>query len=73
LAARTELAILDCNISGFSADAVTWLLGERGISGLGTECADIELPWKTKQAVKLELANNNRFSVVQVRDVGQVL
>ena len=38
----------------------------RGIAGLGTECADIELPWKTKQAVKQMLAGANRYSVVQV-------
>ena len=51
---------------GFSEDAVSWLLDARGIAGLGTECADIELPWKTKQAVKQLLAAANRYSVVQV-------
>jgi kynurenine formamidase len=51
---------------GFSEDAVSWLLDARGIAGLGTECADIELPWKTKQAVKQTLALANRYSVVQV-------
>jgi hypothetical protein len=53
-------------VSGFSEDAVSWLLDARGIAGLGTECADIELPWKTKQAVKQMLAAANRYSVVQV-------
>jgi hypothetical protein len=42
------------------------LLNDRGISGLGTECPDIELPWKTKQVVKQQLAIANRYSVVQV-------
>jgi hypothetical protein len=41
-------------------------LNDRGISGLGTECPDIELPWKTKQVVKQQLAIANRYSVVQV-------
>ena len=45
---------------------MSWLLDARGIAGLGTECADIELPWKTKQAVKQLLAAANRYSVVQV-------
>jgi hypothetical protein len=42
------------------------LLNDRGVSGLGTECPDIELPWKTKQVVKQQLAIANRYSVVQV-------
>lgn len=54
---------------GFSEDAVSWLLDARGIAGLGTECADIELPWKTKQAVKQLLAAANKYSVVQLAHV----
>jgi kynurenine formamidase len=54
-------------VPGFSKDAVSWLLDERGIFGLGTECSDIELPWKTKQAVKHLLALSNKYSVVQVK------
>ncbi len=34
--------------------------------GVGTECFDIELPWKTNQAVKQILAAANKYSIVQV-------
>ena len=44
-----------------------WLLGQRDIAGLGTECIDVELGWKTKNEVKLQLAAANKISLVQVK------
>ena len=55
-------------LSGFSGDAVEWLLGQRDVAGLGTECIDVELGWKTKNEVKLQLAAANKVSLVQVMD-----
>ena len=49
-----------------------WLLGERDIAGLGTECIDVELGWKTKNEVKLQLAAANRVSLVQLANLAQL-
>lgn len=57
---------------GFSGDAVEWLIGERDIAGLGTECIDVELGWKTRNAVKLQLAAANRVSLVQLANLAQL-
>lgn len=54
---------------GFSAQAVEWLLSSRGIAGLGTECIDVELGWKTKNAVKKLLAAQNSPYLVQLANV----
>eukprot|EP00095_Tigriopus_kingsejongensis_P003730 maker-scaffold357_size197762-snap-gene-0.44 protein:Tk03730 transcript:maker-scaffold357_size197762-snap-gene-0.44-mRNA-1 annotation:"hypothetical protein BN940_13346" len=54
---------------GFSVPAVEWLLSSRGILGLGTECIDIELGWKTKNQVKTLLAAQNLLSLVQLANV----
>ena len=59
-------------LPGFSGDAVEWLLGERDIAGLGTECIDVELGWKTKNEVKLKLAAANRVSLVQLANLAQL-
>ena len=49
-----------------------WLIGERDIAGLGTECIDVELGWKTRNAVKLQLAAANRVSLVQLANLAQL-
>lgn len=54
---------------GFSPQAVEWLLTSRGIAGLATECIDVELGWKTKNAVKKLLAAQNSPYVVQLANV----
>ena len=45
---------------GFSGESALWLLSERGVSGLGTECIDVELGWKTRNQVKQTLAAQNK-------------
>ena len=37
--------------TGFSGEATEWLLRNREIAGLGTECVDVELGWKTNNQV----------------------
>lgn len=54
---------------GFSVPAVEWLLSTRGIMGLGTECIDVELGWKTKNQVKKLLAAQNLLSIVQLANL----
>ena len=41
----------------------------RGIAGLATECIDVELGWKTKNAVKKLLAAQNSPYIVQLANV----
>ena len=55
------------NISEFTYDAIQWLLDNRSIAGIGTECPDVELTQNGK--VKLLLAQRNRFSVVQLTNL----
>ena len=57
------------NVLGFGADAVSWLLSERSIRGIGTECIDVELPEKSANAVKQLIAARNRYSVVQLTNL----
>ena len=57
------------NFLGFGADAVSWLLSERSIRGIGTECIDVELPEKSGNAVKQLIAARNRYSVVQLTNL----
>lgn len=56
-------------ISGFGEDSVSWLIRERNIRGIGTECVDIELPGKTGNAVKQLIAARNRYSIVQLTNL----
>ena len=56
-------------ILGFGADSISWLLSERNIRGIGTECVDVELPGKTSNAVKQLLAARNRYSIVQLTNL----
>ncbi len=37
---------------GFSGEATEFLLSHRDVSGLGTECVDVELGWKTNNKVQ---------------------
>ena len=69
---RPERQVNHRVLSGFSGDAVEWLIGERDIAGLGTECIDVELGWKTRNAVKLQLAAANRVSLVQLANLAQL-
>ncbi len=39
------------------------------MAGLGTECIDVELGWKTKHEVKHLLAARNRVSIVQLANL----
>ena len=48
---------------------MSWLLSERSIRGIGTECIDVELPGKTGNAVKQLIAARNRYSVVQLTNL----
>ena len=54
---------------GFGEDSVSWLIRERNIRGIGTECVDIELPGNTGNAVKQLIAARNRYSVVQLTNL----
>ena len=45
------------------------MLSERRIHGIGTECIDIELPWRTGNAIKQLLAARNRYSLVQLTNL----
>ena len=58
------------NISEFTYDAIQWLLDNRSIAGIGTECPDVELTQNGK--VKLLLAQRNRFSVVQLTNLNNL-
>ena len=42
--------------TGFSGEATEWLLRNREIAGLGTECVDVELGWKTNNQVDKDYA-----------------
>jgi hypothetical protein len=52
--------------TGFSAEAALFLLDDRDVSGLGTECTDIELGWSTLNEVKHALADRGKISIVQL-------
>ncbi len=43
-----------CPHAGFSGEATEWLLNHRDASGLGTECVEVELGWKTNNKVGRE-------------------
>lgn len=55
--------------TGFSGEAASWLLRERDVTGLGTECIDVELGWKTKNEVKQTLATQSKVSLVQLANL----
>jgi len=57
---------------GFGMDAITWLTNSRSISGVGTECVDVELPSTTGNSVKQFLASRNRFSIVQMTNLDEL-
>jgi hypothetical protein len=57
------------SIIGFGEDSVSWLIRERNILGIGTECVDIELPGNTGNAVKQLIAARNKYSVVQLTNL----
>ena len=48
---------------------MSWLIRERNIRGIGTECIDIELPGRTGNAVKQLIAARNRYSLVQLTNL----
>jgi len=57
---------------GFTVEAVAWLMSARMVSGIGTECVDVELPAHTGNAVKQLLAARNKFSLVQMANLHQI-
>jgi hypothetical protein len=48
------------------------LLTERDVTGLGTECIDVELGWQSKHQVKHLLAARNRVSLVQLANLSKL-
>jgi len=54
----------------FGFEATKWLLEQRSVVGIGTECPDIELTQKGQ--VKLLLATRGHFSVMQLTNVDQL-
>ena len=48
---------------------MSWLLSERNIRGIGTECVDVELAGNTGNAVKQLIAARNRYSIVQLTNL----
>ena len=57
-------------ISEFGYEATKWLIEQRSIVGIGTECPDIELTQKGE--VKLLLATRGHFSIMQLTNVDQL-
>ena len=57
-------------ISEFGYEATKWLIEQRSIVGIGTECPDIELTQKGE--VKLLLSTRGHFSIMQLTNVDQL-
>jgi len=54
----------------FGYEATKWLIEQRSIVGIGTECPDIELTQKGE--VKLLLSTRGHFSIMQLTNVDQL-
>ena len=57
-------------VSEFGYDATKWLLEQRSVVGIGTECPDVELTQKGQ--VKMLLATRGHFSIMQLTNVDQL-
>ena len=57
-------------ISEFGYEATKWLIEQRSIVGIGTECPDIELTQKGE--VKLLMSTRGHFSIMQLTNVDQL-